>query len=475
MKRFLQIIIVLLLSGHVQAQQLISSEFKGTISQPQLALQFGPLIQNGVNMYKITYATPDPFGQPDTASGLLVVPIRPGFTLPMLICHRGTVSGPADVPSNLAGGFQLGLAFGGMGYVTSMPDLLGMGTSRGFHPYVHAATAASASVDMLRAVRQYAAQHQLSINQQLFITGYSQGGYSAMATYKDIQENHSPEFTVTAAAPLSGPYSMSGVMREAILSDAVYMTPSYVPNTLLSYDYIYDIYGSPQHYLKEPYATMSQRYFNREINLTTLNAMLIQQLTQDFGASIPRHMLQDSVVAAVMNQPDHPVNQALADNDVYDWTPMSPTRLFYCRADDQVSYRNSVVADSVMNLNGAPNVQAVDVNTSANHTGCVQPALFNTAFFFGQYQSITLTSSTREERLLSDVRVWPNPAQSFFYLESVPAAARIEVFDGSGIRHYVAVSEGQLHAVPVDRLARGVHYVRITAREGNWYGKVMIP
>ncbi len=474
MNKFVLIMVACLWTWQIQSQQLISREFKGTLSQAQLALQFGPLIQNGVNMYKITYTTPDPFGQLDTASGLLIIPIRPGFTLPMLVCHRGTVSGPADVPSNLAGGYQLGLAFGGMGYVTSMPDLLGMGTSRGFHPYVHAATAASASVDMLRAVREYASQYQLAINSQLFITGYSQGGYSAMATYKAIQEDHATEFTVTAAAPLSGPYSMSGVMRAAILSNDVYMTPSYVPNTMLSYDYIYNIYGSPQHYLKEPYATMSQRYFNREITLSTLNTMLVQQLTQDFGASIPRFMLQDSIVDAVNNQPNHPVNLALADNDVYDWTPLSPTRLFYCRADDQVSYRNSVVADSVMNLNGAPNVQAVDVNTNANHTGCVQPALFNTAFFFGQFQSITLTSSTREERLLSSVRVWPNPAQTTFQLESVPVNARIELFDSSGLRHYEAVGDGQLQSVPVERLARGVHYVRITSSEGNWYGKVML-
>lgn len=458
----------------VQSQQLISSEYKGMVSQAQLALQYGPLIQNGVRMYKITYTTPDIFQQQDTASGLLVVPIRPGFTLPLLCYQHGTLDGPLDAPSSLAGGYQLALVFGGLGYVTAAPDLLGIGESRGFHPYVHAESTASASIDMLRAVRQYAAENALSLNNQLFITGYSQGGFSAMALYKDIQENHAAEFVTTAAAPMSGPYSFSGVMRDAILSDQVYLYPAYVPNTLLSYNYVYNIYSSTQQYLKEPYATMAQNYFDRQITLSQLNGMLIQQLTADFGASIPRNMLQDSVVASVISNPNHPVNAALRDNDVYDWTPQAPTRMFYCRADDQVNYRNSIVADSVMQLNGAPNVQALDVNTNANHGGCVQPAVFNTAFFFGQYQSITVTTSTSATPLLENVRLSPNPAASFFRVENAPQGALLELFDHSGRRLKAVSIQNSALQVETEGISRGVYFVRISSEQGNWYGKVLI-
>jgi len=458
----------------IHAQQLISSEYKGMVSQAQLALQYGPLMQNGVRMYKITYTTPDVFGLQDTASGLLVVPIRPGFTLPLLCYQHGTLDGPLDAPSSLAGGYQLALVFGGLGYVTAAPDLLGIGESRGFHPYVHAESTASASIDMLRAVRQYAAENALSLNNQLFITGYSQGGFSAMALYKDIQENHADEFVTTAAAPMSGPYSISGVMRDAILSDQVYFYPGYVPNTLLSFNYVYNIYSSTQQYLKEPYATMAQNYFDRQITLSQLNAMLIQQLTTDFGASIPRNMLQDSVVAAVIANPDHPVNVALRDNDVYDWAPQAPTRMFYCRADDQVNYLNSIVADSVMRLNGAPNVQALDVNTNADHGGCVQPAVFNTAFFFAQYQSITVTTSAKATPQLEDVRLSPNPATSFFRVEQAPAGALLELFDHSGRRLKAVSIQNSFQQVETAGISKGVYFVRISSEQGNWYGKVLI-
>jgi hypothetical protein len=466
--------LLLAMAMPAQSQQLISSEYKGMVSQAQLALQYGPLIQNGVRMYKITYTTPDIFEQQDTASGLLVVPIRPGFTLPLLCYQHGTLDGPLDAPSSLAGGYQLALVFGGLGYVTAAPDLLGIGESRGFHPYVHAESTASASIDMLRAVKQYATENALSLNNQLFITGYSQGGFSAMALYKDIQENHADEFVTTAAAPMSGPYSISGVMRDAILSDQVYLYPGYVPNTLLSFNYVYNIYSSTQQYLKEPYATMAQNYFDRQITLSQLNAMLIQQLTTDFGASIPRHMLQDSVVASVISNPNHPVNAALRDNDVYDWTPQAPTRMFYCRADDQVNYRNSIVADSVMQLNGAPNVQALDVNTNADHGGCVQPAVFNTAFFFAQYQSITVTTSTTATPILENVRLSPNPAASFFRVENAPQDVLLELFDHSGRRLKAVSIQNSIQQVETAGISRGVYFVRISSEQGNWYGKVLI-
>lgn len=466
--------ILLSIATPLLAQQLVSSELKSTVSQAQMTLQYGPLVQNGVRLYKITYTTPDVFGQQDTASGLLIVPIRPGFTLPLLTCHRGTINGPTDAPSLLAGGYQLGMIFGSVGYVTAMPDLLGIGTSRGFHPYVHRSSAASASIDMLRAVKQFAQQNGIALNEQLFITGYSQGGYSAMAMHKTIQESFSNEFTVTASAPLSGPYSISGVMRESILSNNVYQYPGYVPNTLLTYNMVYDIYDSTRQYLKEPYATLANNYFNRQLTLSQLNTQLIQQLTTDFGASIPRNMIQDSVVATIIAQPDHPFNVALADNDVYNWAPQAPTRLFYCLADDQVPFRNSVVADSVMRANGATNIQAVNVNSTANHGGCVQPALINTVFFFGQYQSITVTSTREPQVVLQDVRLSPNPASDLFYLEHAPVGAQLDIFDQSGQKLQSSRIVQSPHQENTENLPSGIYFLRLSSAEGRWNGKLVV-
>ena len=81
---------------------------------------------------------------------------------------------------------------------------------------------AQVAIDMLHAAAAFTAQNDVHTNSQLFITGYSQGGHAAMALHREIDRNWSDEFTVTASAPLSGPYSISGVMRNLILTDKIY-------------------------------------------------------------------------------------------------------------------------------------------------------------------------------------------------------------------------------------------------------------
>ncbi|MEM1215520.1 MAG: hypothetical protein AAGJ82_07545, partial [Bacteroidota bacterium] len=202
-----------LLIGSLTAQTLVSIEAKGQRSQAQLTVQYGAFIQNGVEMWKVTYTTPDVFNQLDTASGLLIVPQREETTIyPLAVYQHGTVDGPQDIPSNLQGGYQLALILGGMGYATLAPDYLGAGEARGFHPYVHADSEASAAVDMIRAVRAYAAELDLFLNDQVFVTGYSQGGHASMALHRAL-ELEVEDIDITAGSHLSGPYSISGIMR----------------------------------------------------------------------------------------------------------------------------------------------------------------------------------------------------------------------------------------------------------------------
>lgn len=86
----------------------------------------------------------------------------------------------------------------------SLPDYLGLGDSPGRHLYCHSKTEATASID-LYVLQKLCQLKNVLYNDQLFIFGYSQGGHAAMATTREIQLNHSDEFTITASAPMSGP------------------------------------------------------------------------------------------------------------------------------------------------------------------------------------------------------------------------------------------------------------------------------
>jgi hypothetical protein len=423
-------------------------------------------------MYKITYETNDVFGQLDTASGLLVLPIHDQPTeFPLLCYQHGTVNSPTDVPSNLQGGFELATVFAGVGYVTTAADFLGMGESRGFHPYVHADSEASAAIDMLFAARQYADENDILLNDQLFISGYSQGGHAAAAAHREIQENYSDEFTVTASAPMSGPYSISGEMRDVILSTDEYFFPAYAPNTVLSYDYVYGLFDEVEEVFKQPYATFIEQFYNDQISLGALNNLLISQLTTNSGASVARNLFQDSIIMAVENDLEHPFNVALRDNDVYDWTPQAPTRLMYCEADDQVVYTNAIVADSVMNMNGAPDVMSLNVNPTANHGQCVEPATISSLLFFAGFQDITVDVPELEDQ---SIEVFPNPSSGILTIAYAKSNSQYRLIDTQGKLIQTGRLQDDQTSLDISQLTNGLYFLQIENDQKIFQEKIIL-
>lgn len=458
---------------NIYAQNLINSQYVGSRSKNYLQGLYGPLIQNGVDLYRITYETPDIHGDLDTASGLLVLPVRQeSFTYPLLCYQHGTVNGPNDVPSHLAGGSQLPMVFGGMGYVTSAADYLGLGEARGFHPYVHAKSEASAAIDMLFAVREFAENNdELYLNDQLFISGYSQGGHAAAAVHREIEEFYQDDFTVTASAPMSGPYNISETFTGQVLDESVYYYPGYIAYAILSFNLTSDLGYEISDLFKPSYVPSITQFYNREIELSTLHADLISLLTFHEGASIPKFMVQDSIINYVTNFPDHPINESFRANDVFDWTPLAPTRLFYCTADDQVLYVNSEVADSVMNANGALDVAAVDVEPTADHGGCVNPAMVQTLLFFGAYQELTV--STANIPFSEEITIAPNPVGNITRLINVPENSTIEVFDIKGSIILQQKSTSLSPEMDLADIEKGIYFIRVTKGSNVFHGKIV--
>lgn len=462
-----------LLIASLPAQSLISVEEKGSRTKEELAAQFRNIANNAVDLYKITYTTKDVFNELDTASGLIVVPRRDQqHSYPRLVFQHGTVASRTDVPSNLEGGYQAGLFFGGLGYVSLLPDFLGLGTSRGTHPYVHAASEASVAIDMLHILDEFAEQVNVIVNDQLFVTGYSQGGHAAMALHKAIEEGETG-FEVTASAPMSGPYSISNVMRERMTNaEFSYFYPAYVHFTIVSYNYVYGLYDDIAEVFKPDYVPLLRRFLAEEIDLNLLNGGLITELIANHGAPIPRFMLQDSILNAVLTDDMHPVNVALRDNDVFNWKPEAPTRLYYCMADDQVPFENSVVAAEAIRANGAPDFDALDVNPTADHGECVEPAILATALFFGQFWDVSLVAS-REPIPSRLIPAFPNPTTGRVQLEGVSEIAAVEIYDALGQRLRVEVLPSNTNSIDLSSFPAGTYTLKFLLSEGIGVSRVV--
>ncbi len=472
MKNFYFSLFLLLVTGPLMGQTLVEATLVASQTKSEVTDSYNlpsTLVTNGIHMFKVTYITPSINNQPDTASGLVVIPDIVG-TFPLLCYQHGTVNSREDVPSRIneedePKGDPLPAPLSAFGYVVAAPDYLGLGDSPGFHPYVHAETEASAAVNLLFAAREFLQTQSVSLNDQLFITGYSQGGHAALAAYRSIQQDYPNDFTVTAVAPMSGPYSISGAMTDVILSDEAYFFTGYLPYTLLSYNLAYDLFDDLGDYFKEPYATPIRQFAAGDIDLGTLNGTLSSQLSAEVGGVYPKRMLQDSILAvAESGSETHPLMVALKANDVFDWQPMAPTRMYYCMADDQVTYRNSIIADSVMQLNNAPDVGAIDVNPFANHGACADPATISTVSFFAEFQEYDINTSTNDLGSADDLlRISPNPIEGNVEVIWEGGKAQLELYNNQGqLLNRLALGAQETTTYNVSHLPAGIYFVHVT-------------
>ena len=461
-------------------QVWVGAEFLGSRTRLQVAKQFNqPLVAYDVQCYRLLYTTRNTAGQMDTVSGLVAVPFDPERTFPRLLYQHGTASSKTDVPSfNVFSGGEgeWALLFAGIGFAVLAPDYLGLGVAKGFHPYVHAASESWVAADMLRAFAAFAQQHDVHTHEQLFVTGYSQGGHAAMAFHRDAETLWSHEFAVTAAAHLSGPYSTGEVMRDLVLSDKVYLYPAYIPNTLIGYQGVYgNLYTSFQEVFRDQYIGNISDFQSGKITLVELQVRLVAQLIFYELACKLRRLFRDSYLQGVITQVNHPLNVALRDNNVYDWAPKAPTRIYYCGDDDQVPPQNSLLAYQTMLGRGATQVRAQDVKPNANHSQCAAPAIDSTLAFFLTYRLIGSVSGQHEEVGPLSLSVQPNPTSGLLWVRQVPARSRIEVFDmGGRLRYEGQVEEEGDFRLDLQAVESGFYLLRVKAGERCGQQKVVI-
>ncbi len=463
--------ILILLTGALPliGQNLISYELRASMSAAEVDAYLGssaPAVNNGVDIYKVLYTMDDVQGVLDTASGALYIPKTDiGESFP-LVCDMHGTTDRTWYPSDHLGG--TGLFFGANRFIAFEPDYLGLGASRGFHPYVHADSEARAGVEMLRAVNDILAQLDITPLDELFITGYSQGGHSAMAMHRMIQEDLSEEFTVTASSPMSGPYSVSGIMFDRMMDDQNYLPGIvFLPYVVISYQTAYgNLYNDLSEVFKSQYVNVIRNFAQGTTTMNNMSSSLFLTLLTFTGRSNPRDMLQDTLVARLQADPEsHPIFQALQNNDLLDWVPQAPMRLFYCEADEQVPYTNSTLAQQVFNDEGAPEVIAASRGATLNHGGCVWPATRATLEFFQSF----LLSSTQEVIAESGLEVFPNPASSWMHIRNAATKEYVDVetviYDLSGrIITQAAASDGLLN---IENLDAGMYFLRIVSREGS--------
>lgn len=404
---------LLLAANGASAQHLVSYEFQRhyTIADVTQLLNSAGIPsallrpEHEVDVYKVIYNTRNAQDTGmTTASGVIIIPSGVSCPLPLLSYQHGTTTTREGVPSYGSDELIIGVVYAsGGGYVCVEPDYLGLGDGPGFHPYCHARSEATATVDLLRTARQLRDTLNFNLNEQLFLFGYSQGGHATMAAFKMLEEELASEFTVTAVAPMSGPYDISGVQANTITSGQAYASPSYLPYVIMGYQEAYgDLYTNLSDVFRAPYDSLIPIWYDGTHGTGYIDSRL---------PAVISDMLDSAYYADYINNPNHIGKQRLRENDLYKWTPQAPLRIMYCDADEQVFPQNSVIAHDSMVARGATNIAKVTFG-NYDHGGCVQFCLIDGFNFFAQYkdtrggmginvQTSALSSTTAQDASIS--------------------------------------------------------------------------
>jgi hypothetical protein len=323
----------------------------------------------GIISRVFTYETVDPYGLSITNSALLILPLGTNGPLPLLSEQHATRVMRSEAPTQPGSGDRWASVFGSYGYAVVAPDYLGLGTnSPGYQAYLHAPSEASCVVDALRAGKALCASKNVTLNGQLFLCGYSQGGHVTMAAHRELETLHTNEFTVTACAPCAGPYDLGGATTESLLTDPAYPTPLYFAMLLAAYLPIYQLGDTLEALLAEPYRTTLPPLLD--------GAHSGLQLALAMPAD-PIAILRSDYQVNFRTNASNPLRQALLENNTYSWTPKAPVTMFHCQGDRDIVFANAETAYQSFVNRGACCVSVVDPGAPAqlNHNDCYNPSL----------------------------------------------------------------------------------------------------
>lgn len=331
---------------------------------------FGPLlldVRYTLDMQKVTYQSTGADGKQHSMTGLLILPksiLGDKPAVPILMYQHGTEAYRSFAPSRYLDNqgrpkdypeVMVAAAIAATGYAVALVDYEGLGDNLSTQPLVVGDALARQVIDLLRASRDIitGTGSPCRWNNQLFLMGYSEGGYVTMTATRELQR--AGEFTVTAAAPLSGPHDLSGSMRGIMLSDSTFKAPYFAPLLLAGYNYAYGAqtnFFSPAYALLPPYNTSMPPL----VDGTSQSDMISEAMGMTFSPVklvTPKSVMTQQFIDQLADDNSQVVT-FLRQNDSYrGWVPSVPIRMIHHRNDELVPYANSQTAFDAFSTAGA--------------------------------------------------------------------------------------------------------------------------
>jgi pimeloyl-ACP methyl ester carboxylesterase len=321
-------------------QYFISSKLKTTISKQQVLTNLTALspeasaiaffIKSDVKVEKLIYKTTFR-GQNIQASGLVCFPKEPG-NYPILSFQNGTNTEHSKAPTENYDKdfFPIIESVASLGFIVVIPDYIGFGASSSLvHPYLHAESSTQCILDMLRAAKEFASNDSIDAKptNNLFLFGYSQGGWATMELQKSIEKNYSDEFNLVKSSCGAGPYSIE-YMNKYIVDKVDYPMPYFLAYLLNSHIAIGSITNPITDFIQAPYAAKIPGLFDGKHSGGAINAELTTKMASFLTTEYRAGYATDAKYTGVRS--------AFLSNSITAWNAKTPMKLFHGADDDLI-------------------------------------------------------------------------------------------------------------------------------------------
>lgn len=333
-----------LLSGSM-VNTITPAQITQAFKDPESHIQGGIVPRYSVSSYRLNYVTTDKNGAKVTASGLVSVPVKAaGARSPVLSYQHASTFRNNQAPSIKVEAVEPPLVLASLGYIVVAPDYVGFGASYGVeHPYLTSSPSSRAVIDMLSAAQTWRRQAGVADNGQLFLAGYSEGGYATMAAHRAIhQQGGELKTQLQAAVPGAGPYDVQETLDEQLDRVRKLFPPLAL---LIDPDHLSDASESVRNEVRR---------------------LLLRQMVPEDGDVRYQTLFMDRFLA------DDKAGIAAEHSVHLGWAPSVPVYLFHGRGDLTVPYSAAESARDTLRAAGAPDVTLTDCTTPKfGHLDCV--------------------------------------------------------------------------------------------------------
>lgn len=338
------------------ARRLGATFFKQSPSTPEAT--------HTVELYRVRYWSTGLKGERTLLSGLVALPIT-STKKGLVVFMHGTTVIRTNVPSYMTldgstapEALVAVLTFASGGYALAAPDYLGQGDSEGGHPYAMGTLNAASGIDLIKAARQLAESKNRRVPKDVFVTGYSEGGANAMWLARKLMEGAEPSIQVAKAAPVSGPYDLTGAQAKAMLARQTSLTDVAARLFFLAYmgySMVQCFGGPPLDSIFTPsFASYVPVVFRRDLATDDEYAKQLMGKGLQLGTlvSVGRILTPSFKDALATVDRKNAAVEILAANDCTDWSPTRPTLLVGLTSDNMVVYQNTRNALAKMRTRG---------------------------------------------------------------------------------------------------------------------------